>query len=357
MKKPIALLLILAMLTFALASCGKKKTAPETDATAPNTTEATTDKWEALSPELQAFPVDARCLRIELSDFENAEKDSKNDLYVAGPDEDHLDGVSTIERMVYTRNSDAMRLLGVSVDYIYWNQFGWEAQAPEIVRLVKANSADTPDLFVNMIYDLGNATLQGCFKDIWSIPGSYFDFTADGWMNDWMKSMSLTGDRAYILAGDYFLDIVRAFGVLPFNTTLMDNNGAKLAQALLGTGLGESETMSQRFFDYVEAGNWTWTSLGQLCEAVWVDKGTSGQNDIYDTLGILGNAQTGMTTSFYLYSANEPLFETRKNSDGKDWIYYAEESTALGGIFDAVANVFKGNGALATSASADNGAT
>ena len=353
MKRLIVCLLLLAILAFALVSCGKKKPAATEEPTAAT---GTTDKWEALSPEVRAFPSDTRTLRIELSDFENAEKDSKNDLYVAGPDENALSGADTIGKMVYERNSNAKRLLGVTVEYTYWD-YAWESQGPKIVEVVQGADPSMPDLFVNMIYDLGNATLQGVLKDVWSIPGSYFDFEADGWMDEWMKSMSLTGDRAYILAGDYFLDIVRAFGVLPFNATLMDKNGSKLAPALLDTSLGENETMSQRFFDFVERGDWTWEALGKLCEAIWVDKGTAGQNDIYDTLGILGNAQTGMTTSFYLYSANEPLFESKKNGDGKDWIYYAEDSTALGGIFNAVANVFKGNGALATNASADNGAT
>ena len=359
MKRLIVCLLLLAILAFALVSCGKKKPAATEEPTAAT---GTTDKWEALSPEVRAFPSDTRTLRIELSDFENAEKDSKNDLYVAGPDENALSGADTIGKMVYERNSNAKRLLGTTVEYSYWD-YAWESQGPKIVEVVQGADPSMPDLFVNMIYDLGNATLQGVLKDVWSIPGSYFDFEADGWMDEWMKSMSLTGDRAYILAGDYFIDIVRAFGVLPFNADLMDANGAKLAPALLGGGLGAGETMSQRFFDYVEAGNWTWDALGKLCAAVWVDNGTPGQTDIYDTLGMLGNAQTGMTTSFYLYSANEPLFETRTIKDendpnnGKTWIYYAEDSTVLGGIFDAVANVFKGDGALATNASADNGAT
>ena len=118
MKRLIVCLLLLAMLAFALVSCGKKKT----EATeAPTASAGTTDKWEPLSGEIRAFPSDARTLRIELSDYENAEKDSKNDLYVAGPDENKLDVAGTIGKMVYERNKTAKERLGVTVTYEYWN--------------------------------------------------------------------------------------------------------------------------------------------------------------------------------------------------------------------------------------------
>lgn len=248
MKRLTVLLLLLAILATGLASCGPKKPAA-TEATTENESKYTTDKDVDKGREVRALPASDRSFKIEMSDFRNAEKDSKNDIYLAGPDA--REGASSIGQKIYDRNKRAEELLGVSVEYLYWDQYGWEAQAPEIYKLVSTKAADAPDVFVNMIFDLGNATMQGCFKDLWSIPGSYFDFNAEGWMTDWMKNMSLTGDRAYILAGDYFLDLVRAFGVLPFNATMMDANASKLAPALFGATLAAGETMSQRFFDFV----------------------------------------------------------------------------------------------------------
>ena len=355
MKRLLAFLLLLAMLTTAFASCGKAKKTTQTTvgATTEPATEPATDKWEEFGGEVSALGASARSLKIELSDYMNSEKDSRNDVYVAGPDEDGYDGASTIEQMVYDRNKAACDLLGTTVAYVYWKDLGWSQQAERIKTLVQTHAPDAPDLFVNMIYDLGNATLAGSFRDIWSISGSYFDFGSTGWMEDWMKSMSLTGDRAYILAGDYFVDVLRAFGVLPFNADLMDENGQKLARALFGEDLGEGETMSQRFFDFVEQGNWTWDALGKLSAAVWDDKDGNEQTSFGDVLGILGDANSGMATSIYLYSCGEPLLETRPVEDansaynGKQWVYYPDAAGALGGIFDAVAGVFEGNGAYA----------
>ncbi|MBP5610155.1 MAG: hypothetical protein J6X72_02295 [Clostridia bacterium] len=353
MKKLIAFLLLLVMTVSVFASCGKSKTAATADSGTATRPATTTDKNVEIAKEVMALPAEARKIKIELSDFGNAEKDSKNDVYLAGPDEDEFDNASTIEQMVYRRNKSANELLGTTVEYVYWADLGWSQQAGRIKTLTQTDTDDAPDLFVNMIYDLNNATMNSCFKDLWSIPGSYFDFNAEGWMTDWMTSMSFTGDRAYILAGDYFVDVLRAFGVLPFNTTLMDANGAKLAPALFGEALADTETMSQRFFDYVEAGSWTWDALGKLSAAVWEDKDNNNQTTFDDVVGILGDSNSGMATSIYLYSCGEPLFETKPLSkeddknNGKNWVFYAEDATALGAIFDAVSGVFRGDGAFA----------
>ena len=349
----IALILCLVLCVFSFASCGKKKKNASTE---PQETAAATDKWEALSPEIKAFDVSDRMLKIQISTFTDAEKSSRNDKYLQGPDDVQVQNTDTIGKLIYARNKRAETVLGVEAEYVTWPEtdLGWGKQAGKILSLTQANSPDTPDLFVDMLYDLNKALLsKGVFKDIWSIPGSYFDFSADGWMTEWMESLSFTGDRAYVLGSDYFIDFFRNMGVLPFNADLMDANGSKLAKALFGEDLAEGETMSQRFFDYVEKGDWTWDSLKKLCEAIWVDRGTAGQNDIQDTLGIMIEAYSGMPASIALYSSGETFTEVRQTKDdsGKvidQTISYPAEPGALSDIFDAIAGVFTSNGALVT---------
>ena len=306
------------------------------------------DKWETMGEELATLDAKYRNINIELSSYGDVEKRSRNDLFVAGPDE--IDGLTPdIQKMIYERNAAANLALGTTVNYVYWN-YGWGQQAPKITTAVQSNAADAPDLFVNMIYDLGLSTLNGCFKDVRTIPNSYFDFTAEGWLDDWMNGLSLTGDRAYTLGSDYFLDIYRSMTVLPFNATLMDDNAAKLAPALFGSALGQGETMSGKFYNYVEAGNWTWDALGKLAAAVWADTDGNAQTSIGDTLGIIADANSGLCAAVILYTADVPLTETYEKN-GQQWIRYPASSASLGSIFDAVAGVFNGKGALATNAS------
>ena len=352
MKRFLCLLLVLAMLTLVFAACGKKDadatTAPDaTTAAEPATEPETTNRL----PEIHALSTADRTLRFQLSGWSDAEKTSKNDKFIAGPDAIETGVTPTIEKMVYERNKAANELLRTTVRYDYWTDLGWGSQAGRINTLVQGNAADAPDLFVDMIYDLGLSTMNGVFKDIMSIPGSFFDFDAAGWMGDWMKSVSFTGDRAYTLAGDYFLDILRAMTVVPFNLTMMDANADALAPTILEEGetLGENEELSTYFFDFVDKGNWTWDALGKLSAAIWEDSDSDGQDSIGDRLGFLGAAGTNMASSMYLYSNSEKLFDEREITDrndpnyGKLWIYYADMG-GLGDIFDAVEGLFSGQG-------------
>ena len=366
MKRLILPLLLLVFLVLALVSCSKET--PDAGPTTASddvivTTDGepadvtTADRWEALAPQVTIIAERLRNLRFEISTFGNAEKQSKNKPYIVGPDE-VVDGETpVIEQMVYRRNQKAYKLLKVNVEYVFWDDLAWAKQAARITDLVQAKASDAPDLFVNGMYDLNKALLTvGAFRDIRSIRGSFFDFEAEGWMKEWMDDMSFTGDRAYVLGGDYFMDLLRTISVLPFNVDMMDRNAADLAPALLGEDATEGEDLSPHFFDLVDRGEWTWDMLGKLCEAIWVDSDGDGQDSIGDQLGILADTRISMTAGIYCYSNNERLFETEIIEDPnskyyqKRWIYYPDTMDVLGEIFDAVSSVYLGKGSLATDA-------
>ena len=381
MKKTIGLLLILSVLVLALASCGGKTPAATTagesaaatavtdGTTAAATTEAETevettfDKWEEIAPKITIIAANDRKIKIECSEFATAEKASRNDIYLKGPDAVE-DGVTpTIQTMVYERNRDADELLGTTVEFVFWN-YDWGKQAGQIDTVVKGNAFDAPDLFVNMLYDLNLELLNGTFKDVWSIPNAFFDFGTAGWLSAWMENLSFTGDRAYILGSDYFIDAFRAMAVLPFNLSLMDENAVKLAPAILPEGetFGTGEELSTRFFDLVEEGNWTWEVLGKLCEAIWVDNDGNEQDSIYDRLGIIADEYGGINSGSFIYSCGEHLTEVYFVEDessaynGRQWIKYADTSAGLDRIYDEVKAVFDGAGSLSTRTTYD-GAT
>ena len=366
----LALLLCLFFLVPALASCGKKTpdatTAELTTAggeqgsSTPSTTTAeatTTSKWETIGNAVSAYAASDRTLRIQYDMYVSSENIPQNDKYIQGPDRIIDGGTSLIEEKVYNRNREAAELLGLTLEYSHWEDLGWGKQAGRINELVGAVTADAPDLFIDMLYDLNVAMkTSGSFKDIKSIPGSFFDFEAEGWMTDWMESLSFTRDRAYILGGDYFLELFRAMGVLPFNVDLMDANATKLAAAIIGEGdtLGTDEELSVRFFDLVEQGDWTWDGLGKLCAAMWVDTDGDGANSFEDTLGIVTDRYTGLPAALMVYSSGVQLTETyviedeADENNGKTWVKYKNDPTILGSVFDAVSGVFSGRGAFVT---------
>ena len=371
MRKRITALLLTACLflsVFAFASCGGKTpaaTEPATDgsdATTEETVAVTTDKWEVLAPRITMLSEADRNLKIECSEFKTAEKASKNDVYLKGPDSVE-DGVTpAIEQMVYERNRAAEALFGVSVEFVFWNN-DWGQQSGRIDTVVKGHDTDAPDLFVNMLYDLNLELLNSSFQDVWSIRDSFFDFSADGWLDRWMKNLSFTGDRAYILGSDYFLDVFRAMAVLPFNMTLMDKNADKLAPALLGETLPAGEELSTCFFDLVEQGKWTWDALGKLTEAIWEDSDGDGNDSVGDRLGIIADERGGINSGSFIYSCGErltdaaPIEDPVSEYDGKQWVRYAADSSGLDRIFDEVKAVFDARGSLSTNYSDYAGAT
>ena len=374
-KRMISLCLILCVFfsVFALASCGGEapdeetaapETAPATDGTTEPESEATTDKWEALAPKVRTIVERDRTLRIECSIFKNATKASKNDIYLKGPDQ-IMDGVTPlIEQMVYERNRAADELLGTTTEFVFWDlDFGKQAEPIDLA--VKGKAADAPDLFVNMLNDLQKELVNAVFKDVLSIPNSFFDFSAEGWLEAWMLNLSFTGDRAYILGSDYFLDVFRNVSLLPFNMTMMDENAAKLAGAILPEGetLGAGEKLTLYFFDLVDRGDWTWDVFGKLCEAIWVDENGDGQDSITDTLGIIATEFGGDSAAGYLYSCGEqlteayPVIDPDSEYNGKQWVKYADDPTRLNLIFNKVKAVFDGPGSLSTSANSHDGNT
>ena len=377
----LALLLCVVLLAFAFASCGKDKnkdasattTAAKTgDSSAKSTTTATpatttVNVWPSIAEEIDEFESVNKNFKIVLDMYTSSERIAKNQQYIQGPDEIEEGVTSAIEQLVYERNRDAKELLDVTVDYDYWNDkdlHKWGQQSKQIIQVVQGHAVDAPDLFVAMVYDMNLALLtQGVFKDFISAPGTYFNFESDGWMTSWMESLSFTLDRAYILGSDYFVDIVRAMGVLPFNKDLMDQNSAKLATAILPEGetLSDGETLSERFFDYVEMGNWTWDTLGKLCQAIWVDTDGNEQSSIGDTLGIITDKYSGMPAALMFFSTGEilttttPVEDGMGNDTGRVQINLPADSTVIGSIFDAVKSVFGGQGAFVTSDSTSSG--
>ena len=371
-KTTIALILCILLCLPAFASCGgsgetadttaaltepaSESLATESDEAEVTTVEVTTDKWEEIVPKITMIAERDRSLKIEYSIGGSAEKWSRNDVYVAGPDSIE-DGVTPlIEQMVYERNEAAKKLFNIEISYVAWD-YGFGKQQEPIELAVKGKAADAPDLFISMLNDVSKAMMNGVFKDVWSIPNAYFDFDSKGWLKEWMENMSFTGDRAYILGSDYFLDILRVMDVLPFNMTLMDEKAAKLAPAIIGTDepLGAGEELSTRFFDLVEEGKWTWDVLGKLCEAAWVDTDGDGQDSIYDVLGIIADGYGGINAASFVYCSAGQLTEAYIIEDetseyyGKQWIKFADDSTVLNRIYDAVKSVFEGPGSLTTS--------
>ena len=67
------------------------------------------------------------------------------------------------------------------------------------------------------------------------------NLTKGAMVNDWMNSVTLSQHKMYILASDYFIDLVRAFYVVPVNVTMLE----ELSTDLPKTPTAFAEMVSQ----------------------------------------------------------------------------------------------------------------
>ena len=155
--------------------------------------------------------------------------------YLAGEGRDF--DYSYIDDLVANRNNLAYENSKVSVMYDYLaddRNYGWGQNIESIYVQVSSHSPDAPDIYVNFIYDMTCVSLKGAFANLYSTSrgqgNNYFGFSKngsapDGYMIEYMQSLSLSAHKMYLIASDYTVDVVRAATVIPVNLQLLESAG------------------------------------------------------------------------------------------------------------------------------------
>ena len=223
------------------------------------------------------------------------------DVYLQGPDKASTDEV---HKKVTARNNKVEKDLNIRVDYIETN-LAYNQVLDDIKMKVQGSAADAPDLYNNDMYGLNRAIIPGYLMNVinpvdakGNPQESYFDFTYDGWNYDFMKEDTLDSSKVYILAGDYYLDMIRMAWVLYVNKTMFNQYASVLGASSV-----------DEFYDYVEAGIWDYDMMTDMCDAIWYDSGATkdkvDKDDgriglaLHNHAGWILSAATGLTT-FYI---------------------------------------------------------
>ncbi len=363
-KRIIALLLVLAMLALALASCGDGKNPEVTDEPTATTTKApdtpdapatttkggaattakpqggdtpaaTTTKAPAVTtaaPELDWWEdvnYNGESIIISLSNYEPAfviSAGATNGIkYIKGPDAYTTDSV---QNAVYDRNNKVVDQLGLTVTYQECNQYN---SSPDntltvIENFVLADLEDSPDIVNTMSYGVVRAGIKGLlYNALDTSRENYFDLSANGWYSDFMYENTLDESKIYMLAGDYFIDTLRyAYGIL-VNIDMYDEVFA-------------SEGGSDSLFELIKAGDWTYDEYKRCIQNAYVDAGTAGQLDAEDTFGAINHASWLTRASFS--TSGLDVFTTDEN--GK--IAYITDITDVHNFVDDLISLTKTEG-------------
>ncbi len=259
-------------------------------------------------------------------------------IYTMGPDKVTTDEV---QKKVLARNQRLEEMLGLKVEYVTTDLSIYEVLG-DIELRVRGAVEDAPDIYNNDLYGLARAMMVGY---LWNVknPGTdangntvknYFDFSYEGWNYEYMKGCTFDQDKMYVLAGDYFIDMIRMAWVFYVNADIFNENGTAL-------GYGDINA----FYEYVETGIWDWDDLTYICRRVWKDTGAEiNKND--ECIGLVINH---VSDRIFISSSGVTVFYQDEDLQPRFISDY--------GVFNEMANVLRtimeGDGA--TNAKTDTG--
>lgn len=219
MKRKAALFLALLLVSQTLLSCAEnaeEETESGVPAASPTETAAEETETESVNPYYDGYvdpfadtDLGGETLTIYNSVNERGTLTTSNYL-IEGPEE--LTG-DVAPDSAYQRNLDVMERLNVNLAYENCN-YNYDQVASNIRKLLQSGDSAF-DVVINDIYGLAPLTPEGLFHNIDT--GANFDFDNPWWYNDFMNDIAVVSDMRFILAGDYFIDMLRCSHCLIMN--------------------------------------------------------------------------------------------------------------------------------------------
>ena len=293
MRKTRIICLLLALVTClgALASCDGRGSQDGGDRVG--------DSWDGVDFKGQVVNLSISANKYDECMFPAA------DIYTKGPD---TAGSNEVAKEVLARNKAAEDALGITVNYQVTDK-KYNEILEDIKNIVLTSANNSPDIYNNDIFGLVRAMTGGY---LWNIknPGedvkNYFDFTKEGWYEEYIKGCTYDQEKLYIFAGDYFIDLIRMAWVVYVNNDILEANITSMPTWCKDV---------DEFYGYVEAGYWDLDVIAEMAGAAFSDKNQDGKAQAEDnTVGLVINSVTSWIVSA---SSQVTLFYQDKNDGYK----------------------------------------
>ena len=348
--KIIALLLALVVMVGMFASCGGGKKNNDDNDNNSNTGGGNTPP--VINPDTPSYPWDTTNLIFQMTEnSNNQELGSTCKRYLAGNTDDITD-YSTVDDLVTARNTAAETATKVKVEYQYLPdtaKYDWGQNIDTIHEEVIANAANAPDIYCNFVYDMVAASLKGSFANLLSttmyedgheLAGAdhnYFAFadpeykdTGVGYMNEYMRSLTLSKFKMYCLSSDYFTDMVRAFLVVPVNIAMLEGIAVSNEDGVFnsdranvyGEAKKDGDFTIEDFYQLVWDKEWTYETLAAFSGAVYAQGQNGGAGeDIHDKLGFALATSSGLSAAGMLYTTSITVIDRVYDAGKGDYTY------------------------------------
>ena len=180
--------------------------------------------------------------------------------------EEQADSSDIVASAVYKRNLDTEELLGINLEYVH-SDLIYTAVSDDIKKFVTSGS-DEFDLIINDLFPLAALSINGYFVN--TLDEEYkFDFDQRYWYSDYMTDVSFVEGYQFLLAGDYFADIIRSGHCLIYNKSLYEDK------------YGNPDEL----YDVVLNYEWTQQKMLELIDDNYVDLNGNGKADEEDRYG------------------------------------------------------------------------
>ena len=292
--KSLSLLLALLMLlsvTAVFAGCGETQEGPEVGQTGNVTTNAEDESAEE-DHRFDNVNYNGREFRIYTSTNISTMGKGNSNFLIEGTGE--TDG-GLVNDAVLERNIQVEDLLGVELEFTQID-LAYNAVAADIRRFTTSGT-DEYDLVINDIYAYAELLIEGNFRNVLD-EDCVFDFERPYWYKDYMDDLRLMDGYQYVLAGDYFIDILRDAHLLLLNKQIyMDHYNRK----------------ADELYDVVTNFEWTYEKMNEIISDMYVDKNLNGTKDKGDQFGFMEPEFWGGSIPFSV--SGNPTFISR-DEDG-----------------------------------------
>lgn len=215
-----------------------------------------------------------------------------SNLFIEGSDE--LNG-ALVNDTVLERNLYVEELLDIEMVYTHCD-LTWGSIAADIRKLTTSGTNEY-DLVINDIYDFAPLVIEGNFHNVLD-DECVFDFEQNYWYQDFMEDLRLMNGYQYILAGDYFLDIMRTAHLLLVNKDIY---------------MEYFKSSADELYDVVLNYEWTYDKMFELTSTVYTDTNGNSKRDKGDRYGYITGEYWGGSIPFSV--SGNPPFITR-DEDG-----------------------------------------
>ena len=328
MKTTRTLTLLLAALmaagTFTFASCGDASST-EAQTKAPTNDTGAVEEVTAEPDPFEGFDFGGEEIRMLVSANDYDGRGSSN--YAIKHEEEENGDI--VKDAVYKRNMNVEELLNVK--FVFTDNEEDYTVIPKTINKFVTAGDDAYDLIIHDLFPLATLSVQNAFLNVYDVP--YLDFTQDYWYDAYMKDVSFASeDQRYILAGDYFLDILRCAHALYVNKEMFNN-------------LYES---ANELYDHVLNGTWTQEVFMNYIKDTYQDLNGDGKADDEDRYGYCTINYWGPMIPFVI--ASDITF-LEYESDGRP--YFAMNNDRSVKLLSNLVEIFHGQGSHNYSASVE----